>query len=389
MPGTDSLLDAVRRIEPIIRENAAAAERDRRLSPQAAAAMREAGLYRLWRPKALGGLEVDPMTGFRVIEELGRIDSAAGWNLQVSIAHDLFGPWFPDDAAREIFGGDAIVVGGQQPARRAVHVAGGYLLSGSTPFVSGAHQATAYLGYANIVEDGDLRRNADGAPETLLVACSAKDATIVDNWNVFGMRGTGSHDVDVHDAFVPANWAVPWEPLRKPGSAYEGPLYRLTVWPAIAALTPPALGIARAAIDEAIALITKKTPAFGAKKLEDNGVVQSQLARAEARLGAGRAFFYQAFEEAYDEAVAGRPIDTKLKGKLQLAITHAMLEAVAAVDIVHEIIGASGIREEFRFAQHFRDVHVIAQHGFINAAKLQPVGQIMLGLAPDWPFFAF
>ncbi|MBU6526993.1 acyl-CoA dehydrogenase family protein [Methylocystis sp. MJC1] len=385
----DSLLDAVRRIEPILRENAAAAERDRRLSPQAAAAMREQGLYRLWRPKALGGLEADPMTGFRVIEELGRIDSAASWNLQVSIAHDLFGPWFPDAAAREIFGGDAIVVGGQQPARRAVPVTGGYLLSGSTPFVSGAHQATAFLGYANTIEIGDMRRNADDAPETLLVAFSARDAKIVENWNVFGMRGTGSHDVDVVDAFIPAHWAVPWEPLRKPGSAYEGPLYRLTVWPAIAALTPPALGIARAAIDEAIALITKKTPAFGAKKLEDNGVVQSQLARAEARLSAGRAFFYEAFEEAYGEAVAARPIDTKLKGKLQLATTHAMLEAAAAVDIVHEIIGASGVREEFGFARHFRDIHVITQHGFINAAKLQPVGQIMLGLAPDWPFFAF
>src|SRR5690606_3016531 len=127
-------------------------ERDRRLSAPAAAAMREAGLYRLWRPKALGGLEVDPVTAFRVIEELGRIDSAASWNLQVSTAHAMFGPWFGDAAAREIFGGDAIAVGGQQPARRAVPVEGGYLLSGRTPFVSGAHQATVYIGYANILE---------------------------------------------------------------------------------------------------------------------------------------------------------------------------------------------------------------------------------------------
>jgi indole-3-acetate monooxygenase len=74
---------------------------------------------------------------------------------------------------------------------------------------------------------------------------------------------------------------------------------------------------------------------------------------------------------------------------MQLAITHAILEAAAAVDIVHEIVGASGIRDEYSFSRHFRDIHVITQHGFINSAKLQPVGQIMLGLAPDWPFFAF
>lgn len=389
MTTTDALVAAVRKIEPIIRENAAAAERDRRLSAPAAAAMREAGLYRLWRPKALGGLEVDPMTGFRVIEELGRIDSAASWNLQVSIAHDLFGPWFGDDAAREIFGGDAIAVGGQQPAREAVPVEGGYLLSGRTPFVSGAHQATVFIGYANISENGQLRRGADGAPVTLLVACPANDAEIIDNWNVIGMRGTGSHDVEMKDAFIPAHWTVPWAPLQKPGSAYEGPLYRLTVWPAVAALTPPALGIARAAIDEAVQLVAAKTPAFGAKTLKDHGVVQSQLARAEARLGAGRAFFYGTFEEAYEEALAARPIGIELKARMQLAMTHAMLEAAAAVDIVHEIVGASGIRDEYGFSRHFRDIHVITQHGFINSAKLQPVGQIMLGLEPDWPFFAF
>jgi len=389
MPATDALLAAVRKIEPIIRQNAAAAERDRRLSPAAAAAMREAGLYRLWRPKALGGLEVDPMSAFRVIEELGRVDSAASWNLQVSIAHDLFGPWFSDDAAREIFGGDAIAVGGQQPARQAVPTPGGYLLSGSTPYVSGAHQATVFIGYANILENGELRRGADGAPETLMAACTAKDAKIVDNWNVIGMRGTGSHDVEMKDAFIPAHWTVPWAPLQKPGSAYEGPLYRLTVWPAIAALTPPALGIARAAIDEAVELITAKIPAFGAKALKDQSIVQSQLARAEAKLCAGRAFFYETFEQAYEEALAARPVDMKLKAKMQLAITHAMLEAAAAVDIVHEIVGASGIRDEYSFSRRFRDIHVITQHGFINSAKLQPVGQIMLGLPPDWPFFAF
>jgi indole-3-acetate monooxygenase len=389
MPGIDALLDTVRNIEPVIRENAAQAEIDRRLSAPAAAAMRDAGLYRLWRPKALGGLEVDPMTGLRVIEELGRIDSAASWNLQVSIAHDMFGPWFGDDAAREIFGGDAIVVGGQQPARRAVPVEGGYSLSGKTAFVSGAHQATAYLGYANIVENGELRCGADGAPETLLVACRAQDAKIIDNWNVFGMRGTGSHDVEMTDAFIPAHWTVPWGPLKKPGGAYDGPLYRLTVWPAIAALAAPALGIARAAIDEAVDLITIKIPAFGAKKLSDQSVAHAQLARAEARLCAGRSFLYQAFEEAFEDALAERPIDIRQKAKLQLAITHAMLEAAAAVDIVHEIIGASGIREEHGFARHFRDIHVITQHGFINAAKLPSVGQIMLGLEPDWPFFAF
>ncbi|BBA36951.1 hydroxylase [Methylocaldum marinum] len=389
MPTIDSLLKTVREIEPIIRRYAPAAELDRKLAVPVAKAMQEAGLYRLWRPRAFGGFEVEPVAGLRVIEEISRIDSAAGWNLQIAVAHDMFAPWFGDQAAQEIFGFDAIPVGSFNPVRKAVPVAGGYRISGRTGFVSGAHHATAFLGFANIHDDGQPRLGAGGVPEMLLIAVPASEAEIVDNWNTMGMRGSGSHDVEMKDAFIPEHWAVPWGPLEKPGSAYQGPLYRLTVWPAIAALVSPALGIARTAVDEAIALITQKTPAFGTKTLRNQALVQSQLARAEAKLGAARAYFYGVFEEAWQEAVAAKPITLALKAKMQLAMTHAVLECAAAVDLIHEIAGASGIREEYAFSKHFRDIHVITQHGFINAAKLEPVGQIMLGLEPDWPFFRF
>jgi alkylation response protein AidB-like acyl-CoA dehydrogenase len=73
---------------------------------------------------------------------------------------------------------------------------------------------------------------------------------------------------------------------------------------------------------------------------------------------------------------------------MQLAATHAVLEAAEAVDLVHAVVGSSGIREEQPFSRHFRDAHVITQHGFVNASKLESVGQILLGLSPEWPFFA-
>lgn len=389
MSTSDTLLRAVREIEPIIRQHAPEAERERKLATPVARALHQTGLYRLWRPKALGGFELDPISGLRIIEEISRIDSAAGWNLQIAVAHDMFAPWFGDRAAQEIFHADAVPVGAFNPARKAVPVAGGYRISGRTSFVSGAHHATAFIGFAQIHDGDRLRVDANGAPETRLIAVPASEAEIVDNWNTMGMRGSGSHDVEMRDAFIPEHWAAPWGQLEKPGSAYEGPLYRLTVWPAIAALVAPALGIARAAIDAAIELIINKTPAFGTKTLKDYGVVQTRLAQAEAKLGASRAYFFEAFEEAWQEAVAGRPITVKLKGKLQLAMTHATLECAQAVSLVHEIAGASGIREEYAFERHFRDVHVITQHGFTNASKLESVGQILLGLDPEWPFFQF
>jgi hypothetical protein len=82
---TEALLESVARIEPILRDHAAEAESRRRLSDAAAAAMKEVGLYRMWTPLAYGGLEVDPMTAVRVLEEVARIDSAAAWNLAIHI----------------------------------------------------------------------------------------------------------------------------------------------------------------------------------------------------------------------------------------------------------------------------------------------------------------
>ena len=161
-PSLSSLLDVVHQIEPVIRAHAADAKRERRLSAPVAAAMRAAGLYRMWRPKGLGGLEVDPMTAFQVLEEVARIDSAAGWNLQLSTAVDALGAWFPDDRAAEIFGHpDAGFAGGFFPFRRAVAVDGGYRVTGQTPFASGAHEATWFDGLAHVYDGETQRLNKD------------------------------------------------------------------------------------------------------------------------------------------------------------------------------------------------------------------------------------
>jgi alkylation response protein AidB-like acyl-CoA dehydrogenase len=385
----DKLLRVVREIEPIVRQHAAEAERERRLATPVSQAMQRAGLYRLWRPKAFGGFELDPVSGFRVLEEIARIDSAAGWNLMVSASFDVFGAWFDDATAREIFGSDAVLAGAFNPPRQAVPVDGGFRVSGRTPFGSGAHHATSLFGFANIFDEGTMRMGPAGLPDLLFTAFPAKDAEIIDNWNTIGMRGTGSHDISLDDVFIPSARAVPWQPLETPGTAYRGPLYRFTIWPATTALGPVAIGVARAAIEDTIALATSKTPAYTMTSLKDRAVVQSKLAQAEAKLASSRAFLYHVMEEVWDEALAAKPITVQLKGRMQLASTNAVLESAKAVDLIYDVVGASGVREEHPFARYFRDVHVISQHGFINSSKLESVGQIMLGLQPEWPFFMF
>lgn len=382
-----SLLEIVHEIEPVIRAHGAEAEENRRLSDAVVSAMRERGLYRLWRPKALGGLEVDPMTAFKVFEEVSRIDSAAGWNLQLTVGADGFGPWFPDDGAEEIFSGDAILAGSFFPARKAAPVDGGYKVSGRTPFCSGVHHSSWVLGLANIF-DGDTPRTWDnGAPMTIITVCPTADVEIVDNWRTLGMRGTGSHDTVMRDLFVPARRTAPLVPLEKPGRAYDGPLYRCGIWPVIAALSTVAVGVARAALDDLEQFAGAKAPSYTGKVLKDRSIVQAQVGRAEALARAAHAFLQQAAQGAWNDALDGRYVTMPHKINLQLAGTHAAVMSAEVVDLVHAAAGTSGIRDEQRFQRHFRDVHTITQHGFISSSRYESVGQLLLDAPVEWPFY--
>ena len=392
---TEALLESVARIEPILREHAAEAESRRRLSDAAVAAMKEAGLYRMWIPRAYGGLEVDPIAAHRVLEEIARIDSAAAWNLALSVDTTLMFPVFLDEkGASEVYGGgDAVLASPLFPPAEAVAVEGGYRVNGRASFASGCHHSDWIFLLAQVVERGTARTRANGQPETWVVALPSGDLEIVENsWNTVGMRGTGSNDVTVRDAFVPRHRAGPLvapESRTSMPKGFEGPLYRCTVWPAVTLLASIALGVARAAIDELVALATQKTPAYTASPLCKRSVAQFQAAEAEAKLGAARAYAYEALREVFDNAVAGQFVRMQHKMKVELAAIHAEIAAAEAVDLVHAAAGSSGIREERGFERHFRDVHVVTQHAFFSASRYESVGKLMFGLESDWGFFEF
>jgi alkylation response protein AidB-like acyl-CoA dehydrogenase len=386
---TEDLHRRVKALEPLIREHAAETERGKRLAEPVSAALRDAGFFRMLRPRSRGGLEMDPVSEFRVAEALARIDSAAAWNAQVCNASELFGAWFSDDASLQIFGAaDAIVAGAFNPHRRAEPVDGGYRVSGRTPFNSGCHGATWFIGLADVFDGDTMRVDEAGRPETLLTAIPAGECDIIENWNTLGMCGTGSHDVDVADVFVPAARAVPFGPLVDPAPAYDNPLSRLAIWGTVGCHTAVALGVAQAAIDE-LAKLGQRVPAYTQNAIRDRSVVQLRLARAAGKLAAARRFFHAAFDEAWAAVRARGRLEMREKAQCQLASTTLALTATEVVDLVQSCVGTSGIREEKAFQRHFRDAHVISQHAFLCEARLEAVGQILFGLEPDWGFFQF
>jgi indole-3-acetate monooxygenase len=392
MATVDALLDQVKDMAPTLRRHAAEAEQARRLSRPVVDAMRQAGLYRMARPTAFGGLELDPVSMFRVVEEVARHDSAAGWTLQLSLAVESCLVWLPDAGAAEILEGHPEVIFGTSftpTGGQAVPVDGGYRLTGQWPFVSGAHDARWFLFLPRLMDGDQPRLNAQGAPMQIWAFLPADHAQILDTWHTMGMRGTGSHDVAVADVFVLERFTAPLVPLEHPGTAYQGPLYRLTIWPPVALLAPPALGVARVALDDLLALARAKTPSYMGSTLGARQVVQRQVAEAEATLGAGRAYLHTTFQANWEAAVQGVEITLERKLQMQLATTHANLAAAKTVDLVHAAAGTSAIRNEYRFQQYFRDAHTMTQHAFSSASRYESVGALMLGRESDWGFFVF
>jgi alkylation response protein AidB-like acyl-CoA dehydrogenase len=353
--------------------------------------MSQAELYSMARPQAFGGLEVDPITMFRVVEAVGRHDSAAAWNLSLSVGGPLFLAWLPDEGAAEILHShpQTIFAGSFTPGRQAHPVDGGYRLRGQWPFASGSHDCHWFVCIPDIMDGDQPRHNDQGKPVQRFMFVPAYQVTILDTWHTLGMRGTGSHDVVVSDVFVPARHTALLVPLEQPGTAFQGPLYRLALWVAVALLACPALGIARAALDDLLALAQTKTPSYTSARLGQRQVVQRQVAQAEATLGAGRAYLHATFQEIWDAAVHGAKITLDQKLKMQLATSHSVVCAAKAVELVHAAAGTSAIRNEYQFQKYFRDVHTIPQHAFASASRYESVGALMLGVESDWGFFDF
>lgn len=385
----DDLLRKVGGVSAVLCDNAPVSEAQRCLADASVAALRDAGLFRLYTPRDLGGFEVDPVTAMIVFEELARIDGASGWNVQLSSAIVPAFAWFSDAAVSEIFKGgpDLIFAGTLGPPGRAVPTEGGFRLSGRWSCVSGC-QHCAWLIGPGIVMNGDQPVvRADGQLNELLFAFRARDVEIIDSWHTLGLRATGSHDVRADGVFVPHHRATEFGPLTKPARAFGGPLYRMTIWPTTANLAATAVGIARASMDALVGL-GRKTPAYTKHPLGERPMVHFEAARAEAALGAARAYLHASLRDGWESVIDGGGLDLQKKMAIQLATTHAIRTAADVTAIVHELAGMSAVRDGAGFHQRFRDAHMITQHAFGAAARFESVGRVMFGLESDWSYFS-
>jgi alkylation response protein AidB-like acyl-CoA dehydrogenase len=378
-------VERARALAPLVRESAERAERDRRLPQSVAKAMAEAGLYRVAAPRSVGGGETHPFTQIRVIEAIAAADGATGWNLMIGIENMGFlGAALGPEMAAEVFADPLLVVcGAINPLGRAQRTGGGYRVSGRWPFASGCHNSHYFWGQCFVYDGEERATDAAGGPVLREALVPRSDFEILDTWHVSGLRGSGSHDLEVRDVFVPEDRTtrVFGGPLRE-----SGPLYRLPPFTRLAYnKVGVATGIARAAIDHFVRLATEKTPHGTLRLLRERTTAQLAVSEAETALRSARAWVFEAIGEVWDRVVAGDPVTSQQRALAQLACSNAASAAIRAVQAVHSAAGATANFTASPLERCLRDVHVVPQHIVVSPQWTEAAGRVLLGLDSNAP----
>jgi alkylation response protein AidB-like acyl-CoA dehydrogenase len=195
------LLDALQRLAPLVRERRDMFDRLRRLPEDVFEALADAGLFRLWLPRAIGGPELSPLEFMSVVEAASALDGSVGWLVGNGGGMSRIGGYVSKPIARDWFAdGRTFVASATGAVGTATRVAGGYRVAGRWPFGSGAHHASLFMVLA--VEQREGPR--------LCCYIGREDVAILDNWYVSGLRGTGSCDFELNDVFVPSAHVHPF-----------------------------------------------------------------------------------------------------------------------------------------------------------------------------------
>ncbi|WP_329140430.1 acyl-CoA dehydrogenase family protein [Streptomyces sp. NBC_00670] len=356
----------------VVAERRAEFEEGRHVPRDVIAEFKHAGIYRAGVPKKFGGDALPPADFLHVVERVAQADGSAGWVASFGSA-TVYLAALPLETQAKLYadGPDVAFAGGLFPVQPAELGDDGYHVSGHWKFASGCKGA-------DVLGVGIKRAGADRAGRPLTAVLRPDQVRIVDNWDVVGMRGTGSHDLVVDEAVVPEEWTF----VRGGEPTVDEPLYRYpTVAYAAQVLAVVGLGVARAALDQVIAQGGR--PGFtGAPGPAERATYRISVARAEARLRSARAFFYEATEDAWATVEAGDPATAQQVSLLRLASAHLAKNAFEVVRSAYQLGGIAAITDGSPLQRHLRDASVVPQHAFLQEGMYDGAGAVLMGVDP-------
>lgn len=369
---------AVDELVPIIDGDCRAAEGRGRLCAEVIECADARGLFTTRVPTALGGRDVSLVEQFELSEALSHVDGSVGWTLSfMALSAGLVGGHVSDEGSREIcdsnegrwprFTGTFPTTGVATP------VDGGWSITGRWGFASG-------IDHAQWIAIGTRLAGArpDDRTALLWAALPIEHARVIDGtWDVDGLRATGSRTFTIDGVFVPDSRAFT---LTEPHGRATF-VHRL---PTLVYISPEhagvALGLARRALDEVIALAKGKSRMGGRAPLHARGAFLRDLGRADTRLRAARALIVERFADG-DAAVSPMPVDYVTD--VRAAAAHVADVSVEAATLAYRFAGGSAIDRNHPLHRAWRDAVTATQHVHTNDENYETWGEAISGFDTD------
>jgi 3-hydroxy-9,10-secoandrosta-1,3,5(10)-triene-9,17-dione monooxygenase len=382
-----AMVARARALIPRLRDRASRTEELRRLPPETERELHESGLFRIVQPKRVGGSELDYVALVDCADAIGQADASVAWNFANLASHHWMLGMFDKRAQDLVWNKDVNALIASSfifPAGRARKADGGYVLRGSWPFSSGVDSSEWNM-LASVVSSDD---EADGI-EYRIFLVNKSDYKILDTWNATGLRGTGSNDVEVKDAFVAEPMTLAVSDLDggpTPGSAVNpNALYTLPVFSLFPyVLSGVALGNAQACLDDYVGIARHRASTYDRAKIGDLQSTQIKIAEASAKIDAARLIMRSTCIEAMADARRGYVPDIAGKTKSRRDGAFAVNLCTEAVSLLFAASGARGLFTTGALQRQFRDAHAINSHIAFNFdAAGTNYGRVALGLPSE------
>lgn len=345
-PRAQQLIESARAMGPALVMRREQCKKERRVPDETVQEFHEAGFFKILQPEQWGGYAMDPQVFYMVGFEVARFCPSSAWILGVIAVHNWQLAVFDDQAAQDVWADDPTVLisSSYAPVGKVKVVDGGFRLSGRWSFSSGSeHCKWAFLGAVVPTPESPF----DMANyRTFLVP--VEDYEIVDNWDVVGLQGTGSHDIQVDDVFVPehrTHKSMDGFLCDNPGNAVNtAPLYRMPFMQVfVRAVCTATLGACEGALKAYIDVA--RTRQVGPSKMKDDPFARQLAAEVRSEIEEMKLVMVRNFDAMMDHCRAGDaiPIDDRVRYRYDsavvadrcLALSSRMLKAAGSGGIRH------------------------------------------------------
>ena len=370
---------AAEELLPLIEAEADTTERQSHQSDRVVAELRKTGIYSMLLPAELGGAELPFVEAMQLVERLSWADGSAGWCTMVAgVMTGSAGAFISDEGAKTLYGksSDVTIAGNGVPRGYARRVDGGYMFRGKWAYGSGIHHAE-WVHSGCFVMDGDKPKlGADGTPEILLMHHPRDTIELTGNWDVLGLRGTGSFDYTLKggEIFIPNHMCYPFDgpKLRRGSPQYSIGLVGLTSW----GHTSWALGVGRRALDEIKRLANERSDVFGL--LADSPTFRKSYAEAEARYRAARALVYDSWNGVADSFARGDGASLEQIALIRLSMRH-IHDVISDISTFAHKASRGVSLHASRLQRAYRDTHSGTQHLLLANEIEVECARVLLG----------